>query len=161
MTRLAFVVPGPPVASERVKKVPIRKRDGKLGLRAWTPPKSAEYMDRVEAFARAALQRHPGWRAVAEQAEAFLVQLHFVRPKWLGDWDNMAKTPCDAMQKAGVFGNDNRVIQALVSVHTDPKAVHRTEIVVQPAIKLAGPLWQSIAIAEGWRPKGEPTCAKE
>lgn len=157
--RLAFVVPGPPVASERVQKVPIRKRNGKLGLRAWTPEKSKEYMQRVEAFARSAMASSAGWRdLLLDERIPLRVHMHFVRPAWRGDLDNLQKNVLDGMQKAGVYANDNRVTQILASVHTGLMAKHRTEIIVEAATPIVGPLWKTIAIAEGWRPKGETTC---
>ncbi|HEU5276857.1 MAG TPA: RusA family crossover junction endodeoxyribonuclease [Xanthobacteraceae bacterium] len=151
--RLAFVVPGPPVPSERVRKVPFRKRNGKLGIRGFTPPRSVEYMQRVEAFARSAMQQTPAWRAIAEGKEPLRVHLHFVRAKWLGDLDNLQKSAIDGLQKAGVLTNDNRIVQILASVHTDKTAKHRTEIILERATrKQPGALWKTLAILHGWTP---------
>lgn len=49
------------------------------------------------------------------------------RAKRTGDWDNYAKTVCDALQDAGVIGNDNQIDAGGVILITD-KADPRIEI---------------------------------
>lgn len=156
MTRLAFIVPGHVVASERVTKVPFRKASGKLGIRAFTPGASAEYLERVALFASQAVRGEPAWRAVVARKLPLRVQIHVIRNKWLGDWDNCAKGICDGMQRGGVFANDNRIVQATVSIHTDPKAEERAELLVEVCSGvLQEPLWMAIARSKGWLPQAK------
>jgi Holliday junction resolvase RusA-like endonuclease len=139
--------------------MPIMK-DGRIVTTTTTPPETREYEQRVEAFARAAIQHNPEWRAVVARKLPVRVHVHFVRPHWRGDLDNLAKGILDGMAKAGVFFNDNRVVQTLASVHTDPRAEHRAEVLVEPVMgPLLEPLWMAIARAHGWQPAATPRSA--
>lgn len=187
--RIEFVVPGHAVASQRVNKVPIIKPGGKLGIRGFTPPESREFMERVALHARAAFQRHPNWAELSAGVGAiFRVHLHFVRNRQQGDADNMAKGVLDGIKKAnryrpdptkrdrfgrprqifvdGIFRDDARVTQLLISITTDPRAEERTEVVIETAsMVLHEPLWLRCALEAGMafprreseRPQPEPT----
>lgn len=158
--RLEFIIPGHCVPSERVHKIPFvkgRKADGSLalGVRGVTPGDSAAYMEKVAMFARTAVQMRPEWRTVFARRMPVRVHIHIVRRKWLGDVDNIAKNIYDGLGRSEVvFDNDNRIVQALTSVHTDPQAEERAEILIEPVSGvLEEPLWMRCAREHGWAPE--------
>lgn len=152
--RLAFIVPGIVVASQRVRKIPFIKANQRLGVRGVTPPESRSYMEKVALFARQAAAKVPEWKHVVAQKLPVRVQLHVVRQQWRGDIDNLSKNLFDGLGASGdVFFNDNRVVQMTASIHTHPAAVPRAELVVDTAnAYLDKPLWMEIALSEGWTP---------
>lgn len=153
--RLEFIVPGHAQPYQRVSQRPVRMPSGKIiGIRNLTPKESRAYMGLVAACALAAAARTPAWRAVLVQKLPVRIHLHVVRAKWLGDLDNLQKNILDGLQGSGVvFSNDNRVTQILASVHTDPRATPRAEVLIETAsATLEEPLWMRCAREAGWRP---------
>lgn len=160
--RLEFIVPGDPVPCARARVVAVRGPGGKPLMtssgepivRAFTPDTTTEYEQRVALFASAALAKMPEWKAAFAQRLPIRVHLHVVRRQWRGDWDNFAKGLCDGLAKSGsIFDNDNRITQALISMHTDPRAEPRAEVTIETAsATLDEPLWMRCAREAGWRP---------
>jgi Holliday junction resolvase RusA-like endonuclease len=164
--RLEFIVPGDPRPCGRPRAVPIMRngrpvltKDGRPLLNAYMPPETKEYEERVARFAEVAVGNTPDWRVVREARLPLRVHLHFVRRARRGDHDNFQKGAIDGMGQAGVvFENDSVIVQALVSVHTDPDAEPRTEILVETAnAVLDEPLWMRCAREAGWNP---PSAAR-
>jgi Holliday junction resolvase RusA-like endonuclease len=155
--RIAFTVHGTPVPCARARVQPLRLRDGRVIMQAHTPPTTVEFEERVAMYARTALGRCPEWSHVVAQRLPIRAHLHVVRQAWRGDWDNFAKGVCDGLQKAeGIFDNDNRITQALVSLHTDKRDEPRTEITIETAnAVLTEPLWMACAREAGWVPPWE------
>lgn len=179
--RLEFIVPGPPVPCARPRVIPLM-RNGKpvLGMggrpivHTFMPDTTVEYEERVGLFTRRMLVANPAWQDVALSNVMLRVHLHFVRQHRRGDLDNFQKAALDGMKKAneyrldendlvsgrprkifvrGIYPDDDRISQAIASMHTDPKAEPRTEILIEPAnVVLDEPLWMRVARENGWAP---------
>jgi len=150
--RLSFIVPGRVVPCARPRAMLIRGR-----IHSYVPSETTEYEKRVALCARSAVGRNPDWAYVVAKKLPLRVHIHVVRHEWRGDWDNLAKSICDGMGKAEVvFSNDLRIVQALVSSHTDPREEERAEVLVEPVMgTLNEPLWCAVARSNGWLPPGE------
>ena len=176
--RLAFVVPGEPFPWERAGAHGYLDADGRPKVRSYTPGRSAEFETRVAHFTRAALVKTPEWRELALSDARFRVHIHFVTGQPRGDLDNFKKAVLDGMKKAnayrpelpriakgrlvqpkkvfesGVYRDDVRVTEGLVSIHRTKEKEPRTEILVEPAtVLLEVPLWMQVAIENGWKPE--------
>jgi Holliday junction resolvase RusA-like endonuclease len=157
--RLAFIVPGHVVPSERVQKIPFvkgRREDGSvaLGVRGVTPGESRAYMERVAMCTMAAVGGSRQWADIRDARLPIRIHLHVIRHAWRGDWDNIAKNLCDGVaQSERVFDNDNRITQALVSIETNKQKEERAEVLIETAnAVLNEPLWMRCAREAGWRP---------
>ena len=124
-------------------------------MRPFVPKEFCKYKREVADRARYAASRYPLWQQVVlAQKLPVRIHIHIVRMRWLGDIDNLQKNILDGLEESGVvFTNDNRVIQLLASVHTDPKQMPRAEIVIETAnALLEEPLWMRCAREAGWAP---------
>jgi Holliday junction resolvase RusA-like endonuclease len=150
--RLSFIVPGRVVPCARPRAMLIRGR-----IHSYVPSETTDYEQRVALCARAAVARYPDWTSVVARKLPLRVHVHVVRHMWRGDWDNLAKSICDGMGKADVvFTNDNRIVQCLTSLNTDPRAEERAEVMVEPVMGLLQePLWCTVARENGWGPLGQ------
>lgn len=184
--RVSFIVPGPPQAWQRTGVCGFTRKDGSIGARLFTQQKTGEYEQRVAFASRAAFSRRPDWVELALSGAVFRLHLHFIRSAVRGDLDNFAKAALDGMKKgnhykphpteklrgkprliftAGLFRDDAQITQLLLSMHTDPKAEPRTEVLLETAsMTLEEPLWMRCAHEAGFtlrnrneRPNEEPT----
>jgi Holliday junction resolvase RusA-like endonuclease len=157
MTELRFTVPGHPMPSERVDKIPYvkAKKPGgwALGVIGKTPPKSHAYMESVALVARGAAARCPDWKRVFDSKMPIRVHIRILRKERRGDIDNYTKNVLDGIQKAGnVYCNDSLVTQAFVTITTYKTGVERTEVIVEPVTySLSDPL-REYCIKKGWGP---------
>jgi Holliday junction resolvase RusA-like endonuclease len=188
--RVEFVVPGIPVPAARPRVVPLYGKGKKLVLangrpilRAYTEEATEEYEQRCAFSARAALQRYPSWIELALSEAVFRLHLHFIRPAARGDLDNFVKAAMDGLKKGnvyradpkdlvrgkprqvfirGLFRDDARIVQLAASMHTDPKAEPRTEVLLETAtMVLEEPLWMRCARERGWRPAASDEVEKQ
>lgn len=152
--RLCFVVPGHVVPSQRVRKIPFHRRNGKLGVAGVTPPESDAYMDHVAKFARMAVAAMPEWSVVIAKKLPVRVSFHVLRHHWRGDIDNVQKNLFDGMARAKVvFRNDNRIVELLGSIVTDKKCTERAELMIEVVYApTTMQVWQKMALDRGWRP---------
>lgn len=159
--RLELVVPGVPVPAARPRAVPLMAggrvvlKDGRPIIRAFTPPETLAYEKQIENHARQASARLPAWQRVVDEKHAVRVSMHFVRPQWKGDIDNLMKGAFDGLGNAeSVFFNDNRIIEVFASVKTDRAAAPKLELVIEP-VEEGWPLWAVLALEAGWTPPEE------
>jgi Holliday junction resolvase RusA-like endonuclease len=147
--KLEFIIPGQVIPCGRPRATIINGH-----VHTYMPRETIEYERRVALIARAIAQNCESWKSVYAEKLPIRVHMHFVRRAWRFDWDNAAKSVCDGLAASErVFSNDNRITQALVSLHTDPRAEPRTEVLIEPAsIVLDEPLWMRVAREHGWAP---------
>lgn len=187
--RLDFAIPGPPVPCQRVRATvlrrgkfgpPVTRADGSPVVHMYTPAETETYERHVAAVTTQVLTDHPTWAELALSNTFFRVHLHFVITAQRGDPDNYQKSVLDGIKKAnryrpefapglkkprqvfiwGVYRDDSRVRQTLVSVNVDPRGQARCEVLVEPTCGvLVEPLWMAIAREQGWGPRPCPTSA--
>lgn len=123
---LCFIVPGPPVPYERAAR---------SGKKSYTPPRSAEYRQRIglavnhamtlkRLGSRSSMGRELAW--VPSTKGPFAVEMYFYRARDAGDIDNFIKQ-MDALTQAKVWSDDKHVHRLVAEMFVD-RDNPRTEI---------------------------------
>lgn len=120
--RLRFTVPGPPVPNERARK----GRGSRTGKEHWyTPARTAAYRRHVAMHGLAA--RPADW----DQHAQYRVYIEAWMPAHQGDWDNVGKGICDALNEV-LWADDQRIADGHVVLHrkaADPRIEVLIEVI--------------------------------
>lgn len=125
--RFEFTVPGQPLSVNRVYS---NQRQGAAGRGRFTTREGKAFKALVHDLARIAR----GHRSPLD--EPVVVALAFYFRTLASDIDGPVKPVLDALQRAGLFVNDNRIVQLSVTKAKDPENP-RTEVRVE-AVKTVG-----------------------
>jgi Holliday junction resolvase RusA-like endonuclease len=123
--RLAFVVPGQPIAKGRARSRAVTTKTGKQFVQHYTPKETVAYEQRVALFCQSAVSA-ARWLWAPQDRFGLSVRIYRTHEGTGGDLDNLVKAVLDAIN--GIAFADDRYVRRLAAELSQDAVNPRVEV---------------------------------